>query len=95
MKFRPLGDKVLIKRDDSETKSPGGIVLPDNAKQRARTGKVLAVGVGARYDGVLIAPSVKSGDRVTFGDYAGTMIKVDNAELLIMSETDILGILEE
>ena len=94
-KLRPLGDKILIKRVEAESKTKSGIVLPDAAKEKPRRGKILAVGAGRRSDkGELVAPSVKKGDEVIFSSYAGTEIKLDGEELMIMSEDDVLAIVE-
>jgi chaperonin GroES len=94
-KLRPLGDKVLVKRVEAETKTKSGIVLPDTAKEKPKRGKVLAVGEGKRLEsGERIALSVKKGDEVLFTSYAGTEIKVDGEELIIMGEDDILAIVE-
>lgn len=94
-KLRPLGDKVLVKRVEAETKTKSGIVLPDTAKEKPKRGKILAVGDGKRLDtGNRAAFSVKKGDEVIFASYAGTEIKVDGEELIIMSEEDILAVVE-
>ena len=95
MKVRPLQDRVLVKRVESETRSAGGIIIPDTAKEKPLEGIVIAVGEGKRLeDGSRVAPEVKAGDRVLFGKYAGTEIKVDGTEHMILKESDILGILE-
>ena len=95
MKVRPLQDRVLVKRVESETRSAGGIIIPDTAKEKPLEGIVIAVGAGKRLeDGSRVAPEVKEGDRVLFGKYAGTEIKVDGEEHMILKESDILGILE-
>ena len=95
MKVRPLQDRVLVKRVESETRSAGGIIIPDTANEKPLEGIVIAVGDGTRLeDGTRVAPEVKTGDRVLFGKYAGTEIKVDGAEHMILKESDILGILE-
>ena len=95
MKVRPLQDRVLVKRVESETRSAGGIIIPDTAKEKPLEGIVIAVGEGKRLeDGSRVAPEVKAGDRVLFGKYAGTEIKVDGEEHMILKESDILGILE-
>lgn len=95
MKVRPLQDRVLVKRVESETRSAGGIIIPDTAKEKPLEGIVIAVGEGKRLeDGTRVKPEVKEGDRVLFGKYAGTEIKVDGAEHMILKESDILGILE-
>ncbi|ARJ66691.1 co-chaperone GroES [Magnetospirillum sp. ME-1] len=94
MKFRPLHDRVLVKRLDAEEKTAGGIIIPDTAKEKPMQGEVVAVGSGTRGDdGKLVALDVKAGDRVLFGKWSGTEVKVDGEELLIMKESDILGIL--
>ena len=95
MKFRPLHDRVVIKRLDSETKSAGGIIIPDTAKEKPMEGEVIAVGPGARNEkGELIALDVKVGDRVLFGKWSGTEVKIDGQELLIVKEADVMGIIE-
>ncbi|MBQ1925682.1 MAG: co-chaperone GroES [Proteobacteria bacterium] len=95
MKVRPLQDRVLVKRVESETRSAGGIIIPDTAKEKPLEGIVIAVGEGKRLeDGTRIAPEVKAGDRVLFGKYAGTEIKVGTEDHMILKESDILGILE-
>ena len=94
-KLRPLGDKILIKRVEAESKTKSGIVLPDAAKEKPKRGKVLAVGNGRRNDkGELVALGVKKGDEVIFTSYAGTEIKLDGEELMIMTEDDVLAIVE-
>jgi len=94
-KLRPLGDKILVKRLEAESKTKSGIVLPDAAKEKPRRGKVLAVGDGKRTDkGERVAVGVKKGDEVIFASYAGTEIKLDGEELMIMSEEDILAVVE-
>ena len=94
-KLRPLGDKVLVKRVEAESKTKSGIVLPDTAKEKPRRGKVIAVGEGKKLENGQVAPmSIKKGDEVIFASYAGTEIKVENEELMIMSEDDILAIVE-
>ena len=94
MKFRPLHDRVLVKRIDAEEKTAGGIIIPDTAKEKPMQGEVIAVGSGVRgEDGKVVALDVKVGDRVLFGKWSGTEVKIDGAELLIMKESDILGIL--
>ncbi|HZL58876.1 MAG TPA: co-chaperone GroES [Stellaceae bacterium] len=95
MKFRPLQDRVLIRRLDSEAKTAGGIIIPDTAKEKPMEGEVVAVGPGARgEDGKLHPLDVKAGDRVLFGKWSGTEVKVDGEELVIAKESDILGIIE-
>ncbi|WP_417262576.1 co-chaperone GroES [Celeribacter sp.] len=94
MAFKPLHDRVVVERVESEEKTKGGLIIPDSAKEKPAEGKVVAVGEGARKDsGELIAPSVKEGDIVLFGKWSGTEITVDGKELLIMKESDILGII--
>ena len=95
MKFRPLHDRVLVKRLDGEAKTAGGIIIPDTAKEKPMEGEVLAVGTGTRGDdGKLHALDVKTGDRVLFGKWSGTEVKIDGTELIIMKESDIMGIIE-
>ncbi len=94
-KLRPLGDKILVKRVEAESKTKSGIVLPDSAKEKPKRGKILAVGTGKRLDdGTTAVMSVKKGDEVIFTSYAGTEIKIDGEELMIMSEDDILAVVE-
>jgi chaperonin GroES len=94
-KLRPLGDKILIKRVEAETKTKSGIVLPDSAKEKPKRGKVLSVGEGKRLDSGERAPlGVKKGEEAIFASYAGTEIKLDGEELIIMSEDDILAVVE-
>ena len=94
MKFRPLHDRVLVKRADEETKTAGGIIIPGTAQEKPAEGKVVAVGAGVRDEsGKIAALDVKKGDRVLFGKWGGTEITIDGQELLIMKESDILGIL--
>ena len=94
MKFRPLHDRVLVKRVEEEQKTKGGIIIPDTAKEKPMQGEVLAVGPGARNDkGDLIPLGVEVGDRVLFGKWSGTEVKLDGQELLIMKESDIMGVL--
>jgi chaperonin GroES len=95
MKFRPLHDRVVVRRITQEEKTAGGIIIPDTAKEKPSEGEVIAVGPGARGDDGKIAPlEVKSGDRVLFGKWSGTEVKLDGEELLIMKESDIMGIIE-
>ena len=95
MKFRPLHDRVVVKRIDAEEKTAGGIIIPDTAKEKPMQGEIIAVGPGARDDsGKLVPLEVKKGDRVLFGKWSGTEVKIDGQELLIMKESDILGIIE-
>jgi chaperonin GroES len=94
MKFRPLHDRVVVKRVDAEEKTAGGIIIPDTAKEKPQQGEVVAVGPGGRDEaGKLIPLDVKAGDRVLFGKWSGTEVKLDGVEYLIMKEADILGIL--
>jgi len=94
MAFNPLHDRVLVRRIEGEEKTKGGLIIPDTAKEKPAEAEVVAVGPGARKDsGELIAPSVKAGDRVLFGKWSGTEVTIDGKELLIMKESDILGIL--
>jgi chaperonin GroES len=94
-KLRPLGDKILVKRLEAESKTKSGIVLPDAAKEKPRRGKVLAVGEGRRLDNGERAPAVvKKGDEVIFASYAGTEVKLEGEELMIMSEEDVLAVVE-
>jgi chaperonin GroES len=95
MKFRPLHDRVLVRRLEEEEKTAGGIIIPDTAKEKPSEGEVIAVGPGARNEaGDLIAPDVAAGDRVLFGKWSGTEVKVGGEDLLIMKESDIMGIVE-
>ena len=95
MKFRPLHDRVLIKVLDSEEKTKGGIIIPDTAKEKPQEGEVVAIGNGAKTeDGKIVKMDVKVGDRVLFGKWSGTEVKLDGEDLLIMKESDIMGILE-
>jgi chaperonin GroES len=95
MKFRPLHDRVVVKRVEEDTKTAGGIIIPDTAKEKPQQGEVVAVGPGARDEqGKVVALEVKPGDRVLFGKWSGTEVKIDGEDLLIMKESDILGILE-
>ena len=95
MKFRPLGDRVLVKRVEEEEKTKGGIIIPDTAKEKPQEGEVIAVGPGARdEDGDYIKPDVSVGDKILFGKWSGTEVKVDGQDLLIMKESDILGVVE-
>ncbi|MGE0753265.1 MAG: co-chaperone GroES [Variibacter sp.] len=94
MKFRPLHDRVVVKRIDAEEKSAGGIIIPDTAKEKPQTGEVVSVGPGGRDEsGKLIPIDVKPGDRVLFGKWSGTEVKIDGVEYLIMKESDIMGVL--
>ena len=95
MKFRPLHDRIVVKRITAEEKTAGGIIIPDTAKEKPMEGEVIAVGPGARNDaGALVELDVKSGDRVLFGKWSGTEVKLDGEELLIMKESDIMGIID-
>jgi chaperonin GroES len=94
MAFRPLGDRVLVKRVEEETKTKGGIIIPDTVKEKPQEGEILAVGPGARDEktGARIEPDVKVGDRILFGKWSGTEVKIDGDDLIIMKESDVLGI---
>ena len=95
MAFRPLGDRVLVKRVEEEQKTKGGIIIPDTAKEKPQEGEVVAVGPGARDDSGKIQPlDVKAGDRILFGKWSGTEVKIDGQDLLIMKESDVLGVVE-
>ena len=95
MKFRPLHDRIVVKRITAEEKTAGGIIIPDTAKEKPMEGEVIAVGPGARNEtGALVELDVKAGDRVLFGKWSGTEVKLDGEELLIMKESDIMGIVE-
>jgi chaperonin GroES len=95
MAFRPLGDRVVIRRVEEEAKTKGGIIIPDNAKEKPQEGEVVAVGPGGRdEDGKRIAIDVAVGDRILFGKWSGSEVKIDGEELLIMKESDILGVLD-
>ena len=95
MKFRPLHDRVLVERVEQEEKTAGGIILPDTAQEKPMEGKVVSAGAGAKDDsGKVTALDVKKGDRILFGKWPGTEVKVDGKDLLIMKESDILGIIE-
>ncbi len=94
MKFRPLHDRVVVKRLDGEEKTAGGIIIPDTAKEKPQQGEVVAAGPGGRGDdGKLVALDVKKGDKVLFGKWSGTEVKIDGEDLLIMKESDIMGVL--
>ncbi len=96
MKFRPLHDRVVVKRIEGEAKSAGGIIIPDTAKEKPMEGEVVAVGPGARDENGKINPlDVKAGDRILFGKWSGTEVKLDGEELLIMKESDVMGIIEQ
>ncbi|AHF83114.1 molecular chaperone GroES [Rhizobium leguminosarum bv. trifolii WSM1689] len=95
MSFRPLHDRILVRRVDSEEKTKGGIIIPDTAKEKPQEGEVIAVGPGARNDAGQIQPlDVKPGDRILFGKWSGTEIKINGEDLLIMKESDVMGIIE-
>ena len=94
-KFRPLHDRVVVRRIDAEAKTKGGIIIPDTAKEKPQEGEIVSVGPGGRDEaGNLIKPDVKAGDRVLFGKWSGTEVKIDGEELLIMKESDIMGVVE-
>ncbi|MBI5826204.1 MAG: co-chaperone GroES [Deltaproteobacteria bacterium] len=95
MKIKPLHDRVILKRVAEDEKTKGGIIIPDSAKEAPAEGKVIAVGAGKREDGKLVPLDVKAGDRVLFSKYAGTEVKIEGEEHLIMREEDILGIIEK
>ena len=95
MAFRPLADRVLIRRVEEEAKTKGGIIIPDTAKEKPQEGEVISVGAGARDEAGKIVPlELKAGDRILFGKWSGTEVKLDGQDLLIMKESDILGVLE-
>ena len=95
MKFRPLHDRVVVRRIDAEEKTKGGIIIPDTAKEKPMQGEIIAVGPGARDEsGKLVPLDVKKGDRILFGKWSGTEVKIDGQELLIMKESDVLGVIE-
>ena len=95
MKFRPLHDRVVVQRIEEDQKTSGGIIIPDTAAEKPQTGKIIAVGPGARgEDGKLEPLDVKSGDKVLFGKWSGTEVKLDGEDLLIMKESDIMGVLQ-
>jgi chaperonin GroES len=95
MRFRPLHDRVVVKRVEQEEKTKGGIIIPDTAKEKPQEGEVIAVGPGARNEkGEIVPLDVKAGDRVLFGKWSGTEVKIEGEELLIMKESDLLGIIE-
>ena len=96
MKFKPLHDRVVVERLDSDEKTAGGIIIPDSAQEKPMQGKILAVGSGARDDSGKIQPlDVKEGDTILFGKWSGTEVKIDGKELIIMKESDIMGIIEK
>ncbi|GBE42277.1 10 kDa chaperonin 5 [bacterium BMS3Bbin10] len=95
MKFRPLHDRVVVRRIDEDQKTAGGIIIPDTAAEKPQTGEIIAVGPGARgEDGKIVPLDVKSGDKVLFGKWSGTEVKLDGDDLLIMKESDIMGVLQ-
>ena len=95
MKFRPLHDRVVVRRIEGEDKTKGGIIIPDTAKEKPQEGEVIAVGPGGRDESVKLVPlDVKAGDRVLFGKWSGTEVKIDGEELLIMKESDVMGVIE-
>jgi chaperonin GroES len=95
MKFRPLHDRVVVRRVEQEEKTKGGIIIPDTAKEKPQEGEIIAVGPGGRNeDGELIPLDVKAGDRVLFGKWSGTEVKIEGEDLLIMKESDLLGVIE-
>ena len=95
MKFRPLHDRVVVKRIDAEEKTAGGIIIPDTAKEKLQEGEVIAVGPGARDEsGKLVPLDLEAGDRVLFGKWSGTEVKIDGEDLLIMKESDVMGVIE-
>jgi chaperonin GroES len=95
MAFRPLGDRVLVKRVEEEAKTKGGIIIPDTAKEKPQEGQVIAVGPGARDDaGHRVEMELKAGDRILFGKWSGTEVKIDGEDLIIMKESDVLGIVD-
>jgi chaperonin GroES len=95
MKFRPLHDRVVVRRIEEDDRTPGGIIIPDTAKEKPQQGEVIAVGPGARDEKGVVQPlDVKAGNRILFGKWSGSEVKIDGEELLIMKESDILGVLE-
>ena len=95
MKFRPLHDRVVVRRIEQETKTAGGIIIPDTAKEKPQEGEIVAVGPGARDETGKLQPlELKAGDRVLFGKWSGTEVKIDGEELLIMKESDVMGVIE-
>jgi len=95
MQFRPLHDRVVVRRLEAEEKTSGGIIIPDTAREKPQEGEIVAVGPGARDDnGSLVELSVKAGDRILFGKWSGTEVKIDGEDLLIMKESDILGVID-
>ena len=95
MKFRPLHDRVVVRRIDEDTKTAGGIIIPDTVKEKPMQGEIIAVGPGARDEtGKIVSLDVKKGDRILFGKWSGTEVKIDGEELLVMKESDVLGVIE-
>jgi len=95
MTFRPLGDRILVRRVEEDAKTPGGIIIPDTAKEKPQQGEVLAVGPGARdKDGRHLEPELKAGQKVLFGKWSGSDVRIDGEDLLIMKESDVLGVLD-
>ena len=95
MSFRPLGDRVVVRRVEEEAKTKGGIIIPDTAKEKPQEGEIIAVGPGARdEDGKRVELDVKAGDRILFGKWSGTEVKIDGEDLIIMKESDVLGIVD-
>ena len=95
MKFRPLHDRVVVRRIENNQKTAGGIIIPDSAQEKPQEGEIIAVGAGARDEsGAIIALDVKAGDRVLFGKWSGTVVKIDGEDLLIMKESDIMGVID-
>jgi chaperonin GroES len=95
MKFRPLHDRVVVRRIESDERTAGGIIIPDTAKEKPQEGEIIAVGAGARDEsGKIVALDVKTGDRVLFGKWSGTEVKLDGEDLIIMKESDIMGVIE-
>jgi chaperonin GroES len=95
MKFRPLHDRVVVRRVESEARTAGGIIIPDTAKEKPQEGEIIAVGPGARDEaGKLVPLDVKVGDRILFGKWSGTEVKIDGEDLLIMKESDVMGVIE-
>ncbi|MEI9965091.1 MAG: co-chaperone GroES [Caulobacteraceae bacterium] len=96
MSFRPLGDRVLVRRVEEEAKTKGGIIIPDTAKEKPQEGEVIAVGPGARDEnGKRVDMDVKAGDRILFGKWSGTEVKIDGEDLIIMKESDVLGVVDK
>ncbi len=96
MSFRPLGDRVLVRRVEEEAKTKGGIIIPDTAKEKPQEGEVISVGPGARDEtGKRIEPDLKAGDRILFGKWSGTEVKIDGEDLIIMKESDVLGVVDK